>query len=76
MTKKENLILKRIYHELEMAGDGFNKPEEDYERVLTIVQTLVDTLLVMQEFEADMVETKVMKKTTQRSPEWRGKANC
>ena len=76
MTTQERLILESIHHECKMAGDGFDTPSEDYGRALTVVQILVDTLLVMQEFEADTVETKVMKKTTQRSPEWRGKANC
>ncbi len=41
-----------------------------------VARDLLETLFDEIEKKADVAETIIMKKTTQRSPEWRGGANC
>ena len=53
-----------------------SRSEEVWWPHIDAARDLLETLFDVQEEKADVAETIIMKKTTQRSPEWRGGANC
>ena len=53
-----------------------SRAEEVWWPHVDVARDLLETLFIEIEKKADVAETIIMKKTTQRSPEWRGKANC
>ena len=78
MTKTENEIVKTALGGLRRAWMcRFHSRSEDvWWPHVDAARDLLETLFDEIEEKADVAEAIIMKKTTQRSPEWRGKANC
>lgn len=77
MTQKEKQIILRARDNLRRSKMlRFHSREDEAWNCVDSAWELLEVLFQEQEKKADTVETIIMKKTTQRSPEWRGKANC
>lgn len=78
MTTKENVIIKTALDRLRRAWilKFHSRSEDVWWPHVDVARDLLETLFDEIEKKADVAETIIMKKTTQRSPEWRGRANC
>ncbi|MCK5132068.1 MAG: hypothetical protein KAR40_07960 [Candidatus Sabulitectum sp.] len=71
-AKKEEIRFKRF---IPIAKEFLHSENPSAHRLARMLVAGTD-LLNYDDIEADEIEAGIMKKTTQRSPEWRGGANC
>jgi len=80
MTKKEKEIVAKALDQARKAVKRFNSPVHMVTGgamcdVLKDIDSLLSVLFVESEKKADKSESILLKKTTQKSPEWCGRSN-